>query len=101
MGSWEDVQGSGTYISSVWQQKWGGDGGDGEDPGEVSPSDGQTYFGDDGKMCGGRDVGISPSGGGARISGLILHTGVHSETAGNHCGTVGMPPHLCALYRDI
>ena len=48
----------------------GGDEGDVENPGGVSPPVGQRDCGDDGKKCGGRDVGISPGGGGARSSGI-------------------------------
>ena len=38
-------------------------------------------------------------GGGARSSRLILHSGRHLETAGDHCRTSGMPPYLWALYQ--
>ena len=52
-------------------------------------------------MCGIRDVVISPGGGGAIISGFIAHTGVHSEMAGDHHGTGGMPTHLGYLYQGV
>ena len=68
----------------------GGDGGNIEDHGGVSPPGVQTDCGDDGEMCDRRDVGIYPSGGGSRSSRLIPHTGVHLETVGNHCGTGGI-----------
>ena len=42
------VQGSDTYSSTVRKRKLGGDGGDVEYPGGVSPPAGQADFGDDG-----------------------------------------------------
>ena len=77
----------------------GCEGGNAEGPGVVSPSVGQTYHGYDREICGGRVVGISPGGGGTRSSGLTPHIGVHSETAGEHCGTGGMIPHLWIMYQ--
>ena len=65
-GLWDYIQGSGTDIAAVRQKKLGGERGDVEDPGGVSPPVGHTDCGDDGKTCGGRDVGIYPSGVGAR-----------------------------------
>ena len=50
--------------------------------------------GDDGKTCGGREVVISPGGGGNGRSEITHNSGVHSETAGDHCGTSCMPPHI-------
>ena len=71
---WDDVQGNDTDSAAVQQQTLGGDRGDVEDPGGVSPPSGETYCGDDGKMYGGRDVVISPGGGVAISSGLIPRT---------------------------
>ena len=93
-GLWYYVQGSGTNSAAVRQKNFGGDGGDVEYHGGVSPPSGHTDCGDDGKTCGGRDVGISTSGGGDKSSGLVPHEGVHSETAGGHSGTGGMPPNI-------
>ena len=71
-----------------------GDGEDVEGPVGVLPSVSQTDHGDDSKTCGGCGVGMFPVGGGTRISALTPHTVLHSETAGKHHGTGGMPPHL-------
>ena len=76
------------------QKHLGGDVGYIEDPGWVSPPGGQTDLGDKRKMCGGRDVGIPPSGGGAISSGIILHTRLHKEMTGNNHSTGGIPSHL-------
>ena len=93
-GLCDGVQFSGTDSSAIRQKHLGGDRGDVEYPGGVSPPGGHTDCGDDGKMCGRWDVEISPGGGGARSSRLIPHTGVHLDTAGNHRGTGVMHTHL-------
>ena len=91
---WDDVQGSGTDSDSVCHQNLGVDGGDVEYPGGISPTEGQTYCRYNGKTWAGWDVVISPGGGGTRSIVLIPHTGVHSETVGNHCDTGGTPLQL-------
>ena len=93
-GPRDDVQVSGTYSDAVRQKILGCEGGDVEDPGGVLPPGGQTDCGDDGETCGGRYVGISLGCSGSRISGLIPHTGVHLEKAGDYCVTGGMLPHI-------
>ena len=70
----DDVKGSVTGSDSVRQKKLGGDRGNVEDTGGVLPLGGQTDCRDDGKTCGGQDVGISPGGGGFGSSRLIPHT---------------------------
>ena len=50
-------------------------------------------------MCGRQGVGIPPSGGGTRNSGITTHKEIHLETAGDHRGAGGMPPPLLNLYR--
>ena len=44
-------------------------------------------------------VGISPGGGGTRISRFTPCTGVHLVTYGNHQSKGVMPPHLWDIYR--
>ena len=95
---WDDVQGSGTINDAALKWELGGNRGDVEGTEGVSPSDDHTDYGDEGKTCVGRRARISPGGGGTRIPGITPHTGVHLETAGNHIGTGGMPPHLWTLY---
>ena len=51
----------------------GGDGGDVEDPRGVSPPRGPTYHRDEEETCGGREVGISTSGGGTGSSVLTTN----------------------------
>ena len=48
-GLWDYIQGSGRDSAAVRQQKLGGEIGDVEDPGGVSPPGGQTDCRDDGK----------------------------------------------------
>ena len=70
------------------------EGGNVEDNGGVSPPVSQTDCEDDNETCDRRDGGIYPGGGGARSSGLIPRTGVHSDTAGAHSSTSGMLAHI-------
>ena len=51
------------------------------------------------ETCDRGDTGISPGGGGSRISRIMSYTGVNLETTGNHRGTGDMPPHQWALYQ--
>ena len=94
VGMWGDVQSSDTDIYDLQKIKLGGDGVNVEDPVSVSPPGIQTYCGDDRKTCGRKDMGISPSGCGARSSGLIPYLGVYYDMIGDHHFTGGMPPHL-------
>ena len=72
----------------------GGDEGNGEVPGGVSPLSVQTDNGDYGEAYGRQGVVIYLCGGITRSCRITHHTGVHLETAGNHIGTSGMPLHL-------
>ena len=72
----------------------GCDEGDVEDPGGVLSPVGKRDCWDDGKTCGGQDMGIPPGSDGATSSGIIPHIGVHLETEGGHCVTNDMTPNL-------
>ena len=72
----------------------GGDGGDVEFTGGVSPSGARKDHGDYGKTCGRQRVGISPDGVRTISHRIIPPTIVHSDLADNHRGIGGIPPHL-------
>ena len=76
-GLQDGVQGSGTDSAAVHQRNLGGDGGNIEDPGGVSPQVNQKDCRNDGKTCGGWDMIIYSGGGSARSSGLMPHAGVN------------------------
>ena len=85
---------SGTFSAYVWQWKLGGNRGNAEYTGGVSPSVIQTDHRDDSETFGGRGLGVSPGSGGTRSCRITPHIGVHFEMTGNHSGTGGMPQHL-------